>query len=128
MSTKTKKLLILNLPYVLIGLLVTNISRACIIRVKSDDAKTTYALPTECYLSKSTEGMDLSVYFAMPSKGELESDDDDDYYYEVDEPDVYPVDEEFYSQQGISLKKLQQFGLITTPVDEGRLLKPNVVK
>lgn len=100
------------------------LSRACIIRVKSDDAKTTYALPTECYLSKSIEGMDLSVYFAMPSKGELESDDDDDYYYEVDEPDVYPVDEEFYSQQGISLKKLQQFGLITTPVDEGRRSDP----
>ena len=100
------------------------LSCACIIRVRSDDDKITYALPTECYLSKSAEGMDLSVYFAMPSKDELESDDGDDYYYEIDEPDVYPVDEEFYSQQGISLTKLQQFGLITTPVVEGKRSDP----
>lgn len=96
------------------------LSRASIIRIKSNEDKVIYAIPTECYISKSTEGIDLSVYYAMPSAEELESNDDDDYYYEVEEPDVYPVDEEFYSQQGISLKKLQQFGLIMTPVNEGK--------
>lgn len=97
---------------------------ARIIRIKSNEDKGIYEIPTKCYVSKSTEGIDLSVYYAMPSAKKLGLDDDDDYYYEVEIPDVYPVDEEFYNQQGISLKKLQRFGLITTPINEGKRYDP----
>ena len=33
--------------------------------------------------------------------------------------DYYAVDKEFYQQHGISLRQLELFGLITTPVEEG---------
>ncbi|MCD7825825.1 MAG: hypothetical protein LUH14_07695 [Clostridiaceae bacterium] len=100
------------------------LSDAQIIRVKKDNDTIMYAIPAEGYLSKSTEGVDLSVYFAMPSQDELVTGEDDDDYFEIDEPNVYPVDEEFYNQQGISLKKLQQFGVIATLVNEGRRYDP----
>ncbi len=42
------------------------------------------------------------------------------YYREFDDSGKYLIDEAFYHNHGISVKKLQQFGIITTPITEGR--------
>lgn len=98
-------------PTEILGLL----QMASIIKIVSDDDTLTFAKPREVYIPKSDEGIDLVVYYSMPELG-----DDDEY----GEPEVFLIDEAFYNNQGVSLKKLYQFGLITTPVNEGRRSAP----
>lgn len=98
-------------PTEILGLL----QMASVIKIASDDDTATFAKPREVYIPKSDEGMDLAVYYSMP-----EVDDDDEF----GEPEVFLIDESFYNNQGVSLKKLYQFGLITTPVNEGRRSDP----
>lgn len=91
------------------------LQKASIIKIASDNDSATFARPKEVYIPRSDEGMDLAVYYSMPI---LEDDD------EYGDPEVFLVDEAFYNDQGVSIKKLHQFGLITTPVNEGRRSDP----
>ena len=91
------------------------LQRASVIKIASDSDTAVFAKPREVYIPKSDEGMDLAVYYSVP-----ESEDDDEY----GEPEVFLIDENFYNNQGVPLKKLYQFGLITTPVNEGRRSDP----
>lgn len=96
---------------------------ASIIRIKQDGKAAIWSTPSSAYVSKSIEGIDLLIYYAVPSEEETYDEDEDDYY-EMDAPGVYPIDEEFYDEQGIPLKKLHQFGVIVSPITEGRRSDP----
>lgn len=91
------------------------LQKASIIKIASDDDSATFARPREVYIPRSDEGIDLAVYYSMPNL-----DDDDEY----EDAEVFLIDESFYNDQGVSVKKLHQFGLITTPVHEGRRSDP----
>ena len=71
----------------------------------------------------SDEGIDLEIYYApIPYSEEMvrDEDDDDEYTdYEYGKFDYCALDKDFYIRHGISVKKLQLFGLITSPVEDG---------
>lgn len=93
------------------------ISKASIIKIVTDDDTATFAKPSETYTSKSSEGIDLSIYYKTPSIQEDE--EDDSYYREFGDSGKYQIDEDFYLEHGISVKKLQCFGIVTSPIEEG---------
>lgn len=96
---------------------------ASIIRIKQDENGAVWSTPSSTYVSKSMEGIDLSIYYAVPLEEDTYDEDEDDYY-EMESPDVYPIDESFYDEQGIPLKKLYQFGVVVSPITEGRRSDP----
>ncbi len=93
------------------------IAKASIIKIVTDDNTVTFAKPALTYAANSVEGADLRIYYETPV---VEENDDESYYREFDDSGKYLIDEEFYHNHGISVKKLQQFGIITTPISEGR--------
>ena len=94
------------------------IAKASIIKIVTEDNTATFAKPALTYAANSVEGVDLRIYYETP---EIEEKDDDEAYYrEFDDSGKYLIDEAFYHNHGISVKKLQQFGIITTPITEGR--------
>lgn len=97
------------------------IAKASIIKIVTDDNTVTFAKPALTYAANSVEGVDLRIYYETPVVEEDdEEDDDESYYREFDDSGKYLIDEAFYHNHGISVKKLQQFGIITTPITEGR--------
>jgi len=96
---------------------------AYIIKIKKDSGEDTFGKPGEVHTDISEEGIDLDIYYAaIPYKEEMvRYDDDDEEYsdYEYLGFDYYAVDKEFYQQHGISIKQLELFGLVTTPIEEG---------
>lgn len=94
------------------------IAKASIIKIMTDDNTVTFAKPALTYVANSVEGADLRIYYETPEVEE--NDDDESYYREFDDAGKYLIDEAFYHNHGISVKKLQQFGIITTPISEGR--------
>lgn len=83
----------------------------------TDDNTVTFAKPALTYAANSVEGADLRIYYQTPV---VEENDDESYYREFDDSGKYLIDEAFYHNHGISVKKLQQFGIITTPITEGQ--------
>lgn len=98
------------------------IKDAAIIRIKEDNGAL-WSIPAAAYVSKSIEGIDLSIYYAVPLEEET-YDEEEDEYFKMDTPDVYQIDEEFYENLGIPLKKLHQFGVIVSPISEGKRSDP----
>lgn len=94
------------------------IAKASIIKIVTDDDKDTFAKPALTYAANSVEGIDLRIYYETPVVEE--KDDDESFCREFDDSGKYLIDEAFYYNHGISVKKLQQFGIITTPITEGR--------
>lgn len=96
---------------------------AYIIKIKKDSDVATFAKPGEVHTDISEEGIDLDIYYAaIPYQEEMmRYDDDDEEYldYEYFGFDYSAVDKEFYLEHGITLKQLELFGLITTPIEEG---------
>ena len=92
------------------------ISKASIIKIVTDDDTVTFAKPTETYVSDSSEGINLRVYYETPL---IQEEDDNSYYREFEDSGKYQIDEDFYNKYGISIKKLQRFGIITSPVEIG---------
>lgn len=84
---------------------------AYIIKVATDDGSDEFCRPNEVYVDTSEEGIDLTTYYAQIPKKDDGVDDE--------EFEVYRMDTEFYKSHGISIKKIEQLGLITTPVVEG---------
>ena len=95
------------------------IAKASIIKIVTDDNTVTFAKPALTYAANSVEGADLRIYYETPVV-EDDEEDDESYYREFDDSGKYLIDEAFYHNHGISVKKLQQFGIITTPITEGR--------
>lgn len=87
------------------------ISKASILKIETDNGIATFSRPSQTYAWQSDEGIDLKVYFSMPA-----SEEDDD---ETVSPGIYALDENFYREYGISLKKLTSLGVVTSVVDEG---------
>ena len=96
---------------------------AYIIKVKKESDDATFAKPGEVHTDISEEGIDLDIYYAaIPYQEEMVryEDDDEEYSdYEYFGFDYNAVDKEFYLEHGITLKQLELFGLITTPIEEG---------
>lgn len=102
---------------------------ARIIKIKSNLEEPAFNIPSCVHVDKSDEGIDLNIYYEpIPYEEEREpyddeeDDEDDDYYWTVYTYDTFEydtIDTKFYEQYGISIKKLQQLGLITSPVLEG---------
>ncbi|WP_333860121.1 sacsin N-terminal ATP-binding-like domain-containing protein [Clostridium sp.] len=84
------------------------VNDAYIIRVMTDDGLEEFCRPSQVYVDISEEGIDMTIYYAHIPKNDID-----------EEFDVYHLDTEFYNSHGISIKKLEQLGLITTPVVEG---------
>ena len=96
---------------------------AYIIKIKKDSDVATFAKPGEVHTDISEDGIDLDIYYAtIPYKEEMirYEDDDEEYWdYEYSGFDYDAVDKDFYLQHGISIKQLDLFGLITSPIEEG---------
>lgn len=97
---------------------------AYIIKVKAtdEDGEETdeFATPEKCYVPISDEGIDLDIYFSPTVIS-------DGFTYEEIESEskwadakYNAIDKEYYESNGISISKLSKFGLITSPVNEGR--------
>ena len=96
---------------------------AYIIKIKNDSDIATFAKSGEVHTDISDEGIDLEIYYApIPYSEEMvrDEDDDDEYTdYEYGKFDYCALDKDFYIRHGISVKKLQLFGLITSPIEDG---------
>lgn len=98
---------------------------AYIIKIKKESDVATFAKPGEVHTDISEEGIDLDIYYAaIPYQEEMvhiknEYEEYDEYDYEYSGFDYDAVDKEFYQQHGISIKQLELFGLVTTPIEEG---------
>lgn len=103
---------------------------AYIIKIKNNSDEAAFARPGEVHTDVSDEGIDLDAYYApIPYSEETVYDEDDDEEYtdyEYDDFDYYALDKEFYELHGISIKKLQLFGLITTPIEEGNRMQDGI--
>lgn len=99
------------------------IKDAAIIRIKEEKNGAIWSIPSSAYISKSIEGIDLGIYYALPLEEDI-YDEEWDEYFEMDDPEVFPIDEEFYNELGIPLKKLHQFGVIVSPITEGKRSDP----
>ena len=87
------------------------IGKASILKIETDNGIATFSKPSQTYVWQSDEGIDLKVYFSIPAT----KDDEEDYA----DSGVYALDEEFYRENGISVKKLTSLGVITSVVEEG---------
>lgn len=96
---------------------------AYIIKIKNDSDNATFGKPCEVHTDISEDGIDLDIYYAtIPYKEEIvryEEDDEEYWDYEYSGFDYDAVDKDFYLQHGISIKQLELFGLITSPIEEG---------
>lgn len=96
---------------------------AYIIKIKKDSDVATFAKPGEVHTDISEDGIDLDIYYAtIPYKEEMiryEDDEEEDWDYEYSGFDYDAVDKDFYLQHGISIKQLELFGLITSPIEDG---------
>ncbi len=84
----------------------------------SEDEIGVFETPQACYVPKSDEGIDLEVYFAPIKLGKTIGGIYDPNWKK--DFGVYPIDVDFYEQNGIQISKLKQLGLITSPVIEGK--------
>ena len=85
------------------------VADASIIKVKDDDGENIFSCPSNVYIPKSDEGIDLSVYFAGIRVG----------ISPYNKTDLYEIDYDFYRVHGIQVSKLKRLGIITTPIKEG---------
>lgn len=88
------------------------------VKPKTGDKTAMFERPRFCYAPISDEGINLNIYFA-PIPSDYYDDDDveeEDRWYDFE---YSAIDEDFYSDNGISISTLSKIGLITTPVDEG---------
>ena len=83
---------------------------AYIIKIKTPDGTDEFARPGETYVDTSEEGINLAIYYADIPKREA---------HEFEKFKYFLLDTKFFISHGVSLKKLLQLGLITTPVKEG---------
>ncbi|WP_058953238.1 sacsin N-terminal ATP-binding-like domain-containing protein [Clostridium tyrobutyricum] len=86
------------------------VNDAYIIKIATDDNSDQFYRPNDVYIDTSREGIDLTIYYAQFSGSNGDA---------LEEFEAYHLDTEFYNSHGISIKKLEQLGLITTPVVEG---------
>lgn len=93
---------------------------AYIIKVKPtpEDDGGKFSRPRECYAPKSSEGIDLEIYYAPVPYEDTEEDelDNPDNWYDFN---VFAIDSEFYEENGIAISSLVKLGLITSPVHDG---------
>lgn len=95
------------------------LKNAYIIKIKTSSDESTFNIPSAVHVNTSDEGIDLNVYYEpIPYEDESDEDGYQDYIYEELGADA--IDTLFYEEHGISIKKLKQLGLITTPVQEGK--------
>lgn len=96
---------------------------AYIIKIKTDAVDDIFEKPGKVHTDISEEGIDLDIYYAsIPYKEETvydENDDEDYTEYEYTGFDYESLDKDFYLKHGISMKQLELFGLVTTPIEEG---------
>lgn len=100
---------------------------AYIIKIKSlqDEETATFAKPGSCYIPISEEGMNLDIYYsAIPFSGVDEEELDNPNKWHTFE--LNSIDKEFYDNNGIPISSLSKFGLITTPVTEGRRFQEGI--
>lgn len=99
---------------------------AYIIKIKSSTDEEIFSKPCEVHADVSDEGVDLNVYYAeIPYDRDNLTENQEHslwslantYSYNTDMR--WSVDTEFYEQHGIAIKKLQQLGLLTSPMIEG---------
>ncbi len=83
---------------------------AYIVKIKTPDGADEFARPGETYVGVSKEGINLFIYY-----NDLQKRCD----YGFENSNYFQVDEQFFTSNGISIDRLQQLGLITTPVKEG---------
>lgn len=77
------------------------ISERCIILAKQSDKVLKLMKPSDVYKIRSIEGADMRVYYEDLGK------------------DIAYLDEDFYTENGISLDSIKQMGIHVSPVDEG---------
>jgi hypothetical protein len=77
------------------------LKNAYIIKIIDENGDERFALPKDCYTDLSLEGINLEIY-----------------YKEVTDK-YYRIDFDFYNNKEIPMKKLQEFGLVSTVIDEG---------
>ena len=82
------------------------IAKASIIKIMTDDNTVTFAKPALTYVANSVEGVDLRIYYETPVVEEDDEEDDESYYREFDDSGKYLIDEAFYHNHGISVKKI----------------------
>lgn len=83
---------------------------AFIIKVTINGEDAAFVKPANSCVHTSVEGIDLFTYYAASN--------------DMEEANVYPIDEVFYENQGISVKALHSFGIIVSPVHEGQRSDP----
>lgn len=89
------------------------VKSAYIIKIDSTEGKDIFGKPGQVYVDKSDEGIDLRTYYRDIPYDEKNSDEWHDKF------NVWHLDTEFYERHGISIDKLKQLGLVTTPVRDG---------
>jgi len=77
------------------------VKEAFIIRIINDEGKVRFSKPRYVYMPISEECVDLEVYYSEITSNK------------------YHIDKEFYLNNGISINKLQQFGLYFSIISEG---------
>lgn len=99
---------------------------AYIIQVIDKNGDVVFDLPGNSYVKKSDEGIDLETYFSPVLDIERFDYDEEDRYKKEELDDSYykysgfnKVDEEFYLENDIDVKKLAKVGLITSPIIKG---------
>lgn len=95
------------------------LKKAYIIKIRIESDESIFNIPSAVHVNTSEEGIDLNVYYAaIPYEAELDDNGCQLYIYKKLEADA--LDTAFYEEHRISVKKLQQLGLITTPIQEGK--------
>jgi len=75
---------------------------AYILKVQNDEGEDSFAKPQDVCAVISDEGINLQIYFqSMPTL------------------EYYTLDVNFFEEHGIEVKKLYQFGVLTSPVHDG---------
>ncbi len=97
------------------------LANAYIIKINRSSNVVSFAKPGDVHTDISEEGIDLDIYYApIPYEEETLYDENVSYTdYRYSGFDYDAIDKEFYVQHGISIKQLELFGLITTPVEVG---------
>lgn len=104
------------------------LEKAFIIKVTDDsaeeDGEGTFAIPSSCYIPKTSDGIDLNIWYAPVAYPYLDKEDLEDSA-NWDSFDMNTIDIPFFENNGISISNLSKLGLITTPVDEGAKMDLN---
>ncbi len=87
-----------------------------IIKVKTEDDTVLFSKPELVYIDISDEGMNLNIYY-QSVEDNTNKNVKPEYHNALG---YYPLDIDFYHKHEIDVRKLKTFGLITSPVHDGR--------